>query len=336
MATRDYKNVWVITEFVDGKIINASLEILQQGKKIASGNGEKLVATIIGNNVENAVQNVIAYGADDVIVVEGQDFELYNTDCYAYAVVKLIEKYKPSVLLAGATKNGRDLLSRVASILKVGSVADCTGVEMGENGVIEWTRPIFGGNLLTTVAIPYVRPQIGTIRSGTYKKGPKDESRTAEILIENISTAAVKIRTKVVEILKSVEEGIKLEEADIVVAGGRGLGKAENVKLLNELAAVLGGAVGGTRACVDAGWMTHQQQIGQSGKKVSPKLYIGCGISGAIQHTGGISSSDVIIAINKDPDAPIFEIADYGIVGDLFEVVPVLIEEIKNLKLVSA
>jgi electron transfer flavoprotein alpha subunit len=333
MNIQDYKNTWVVAEVVDGVVKNASLELINQGKAIA--NGEKTVAIVIGQNVDEAVKTVTAYGADEVIVVEGEEYKHYTTDAFTNAVVTLVEKYKPSVLLAAATKNGRDLTSRVAGKLQVGSAADCIAVEMLE-GAVTFTRPTYSGNLLSAVAFPETRPQVASIRPGSYEKGEADASRTAEVMREAVSTPAEQIRTKVVEIIKSVSEGIKLEEAEVVVAGGRGLAKAENVKLMEELANALGGAVGGTRACIDAGWMAPQLQIGQSGKRVSPKLYIGCGISGAIQHVGGMSSADVIVAINKDPDAPIFEIADYAIVGDLFEVVPVLIDEIKKRKLVTA
>lgn len=332
MNIQDYKNTWVLVETNNGEAINASLELIKQGKVLAEANDEKAVAVVIGQNVDEAVKTAAAYGADEVIVVEGEEYKDYNTDSYTNAAVKLVEKYMPAVIMLGATKNGRELASRVAGRLQVGSAADCTAVEAGENGNIAWTRPIYGGNLLTTVSFPETRPQIGTVRPGTYEKGQAADSAAADVIKEDIRTPAEQIRTKIIEIIKSVGEGINLEEAEIIVAGGRGLGKAENVAVIQELADILGGAVGGTRACIDAGWMAPQLQIGQSGKRVAPKLYIGCGISGAIQHIGGITGSDVIVAINKDPDAPIFEVADYGVVGDLFEVVPILIEEIKKMK----
>lgn len=332
MDIQAYKNIWVVIETANGSVKNVDLELINQGKVLADPSGEKVVAVVIGQDVHETVKTVIAYGADEVIVVEGENYQAYNTDSYTNAIVKLVEKYQPAVLMMGSTNNGRDLLPRVAARLQVGSAADCTAVEVGEDGILAWTRPIYGGNLLSTVSFTETRPQIGTVRAGSYGKGQPVEGRSVEIIEEAIQTHADQIRTKVLEIIKSVGQGIKLEEAEVVVAGGRGLGSAENVALLTELATVLGGAVGGTRACVDAGWMAPQLQIGQSGKRISPKLYIGCGISGAIQHIGGITSSDIIVAINKDPDAPIFEIADYGVVGDLFEVVPILIEEMKKVK----
>jgi len=332
MDIQAFKNIWVVIEAANGSVKNVDLELINQGKVLAGPSGEKVVAVVIGQDVHEAVKAVMAYGADEVIVIEGENYQVYNTDSYTNAIVQLVGKYQPAVVMMGSTNNGRDLLPRVSARLQVGSAADCTAVEVVEDGKIGWTRPIFGGNLLSTVTFTETRPQIGTVRAGSYGKGQHVEGRTVEVIEEAIQTHADQIRTKVLEIIKSVGQGIKLEEAEVVVAGGRGLGSAENVSLLTELASVLGGAVGGTRACVDAGWMAPQLQIGQSGKRVSPKLYIGCGISGAIQHIGGITSSDIIVAINKDPDAPIFEIADYGVVGDLFEVVPILIEEMKKVK----
>lgn len=332
MSIQDYKNIWVVSETVNGEVKNVDLELINLGKTLAESNGEKVVSVVIGSNVDAAAKTVATYGADQVISVEGEEYQDYSTDSFTNVVVNLVKKYQPSVLLMGATNNGRDLFARVAARLQVGSASDCTTVEVGVDGVVAWTRPTYGGKLLSTVSFLETRPQVGTVRSGSYGKGQADPSRVAEIIKETIQTPADQNRTTVKEIIKSVGEGIKLEEAEIVVAGGRGLGKAENVALLKELADELGGAVGGTRACIDAGWMAPQLQIGQSGKRVSPKLYIGCGISGAIQHIGGITSSDVIVAINKDPDAPIFEIADYGVVGDLFEIVPIFIQELKGMK----
>ena len=277
----------------------------------------------------------LAFGADEVIVVEGEEYKDYNTDSYTNATVKLVEKYQPSVVMMGATKNGRDLASRVAGKLQVGSAADCTAVEVGENGNIAWTRPIYSGNLLSTVAFPETRPQIGTVRPGSYEKGQADDARTAEVVKEAIQTPEDQIRTKVLEIIKSVGEGIKLEEAEIIVAGGRGLGKAENVALMQELADVLGELLAEHElALMLNGWL-RSNKLDNLVNGFHQSFTLVVVISGAIQHIGGMSSADVIVAINKDPDAPIFEIADYGVVGDLFEIVPVLIDEIKRRKLVT-
>lgn len=329
---QDYKNIWIFLETANGEVKNVALELINRGKALTETTNENVVAIVVGQDVDAAVQAATAYGADEVVVVQGEEYKEYNTDSYTNAIVKLVEKYQPSVFMLGATNNGRELASRVAGRLQVGSAADCTAVEISEDGSIAWTRPIYGGNLMSVVSFTGTMPQIGTVRAGSYEKGTADDTRTANVVKEEIQTPEDQIRTKVIEIIKSAGEGIKLEDADVVVAGGRGLGKAENVALIKELADVLGGTVGGTRACVDAEWMPPQLQIGQSGKRIAPKLYIACGISGATQHLAGITSSEVIVAINKDPDAPIFEVADYGVVGDLFEVIPVFIEEIKKLK----
>lgn len=332
MSIQDYKHIWVVLETENKEVKKVSLEILNRAKEISVATNEAVIAVVVGNQVDTAAKTAIVHGADEVIAVEGEDYKDYNTGSFAYALVNLIEKYKPSVVMMGSTNNGRDLLSRVAARLQVGSAADCTAIDMNSDGEIAWTRPIYGGKLLNIVSFPQTRPQIGTVRPSSYEKAEADGARKAPITKEEIATPADQIRTKVKEIIASVSEGIKLEDADIVVGGGRGLGKVENVQLIKDLADVLGGTIGTTRACIDAGWVPNALQIGQSGKRISPKLYIACGISGATQHLAGITSSDVIVAINKDADAPIFEVADYGVVGDLFEIVPILIEELKSMK----
>lgn len=332
MNMEDYKNVWVYIDSEQGKAKNVGLELINIGKQLASENQEKLVAVVIGDNEEDAVKSAVAYGADEVLVVQGTEYKNYTTDAYSNAFVQLAEKYNPSTILIGATHNGKDLASRIAIRLDTGLTADCTVLEVNEDGSIAFTRPAYGGNLMGTILCA-TRPQIGTIRQGVFKKAEPDYQREANIVYEDIRTPEEQIRTKVLEIIKEVNgAGVSLEEAEVIVAGGRGVGKAENFALLKELADVLGGAVGASRACVDAGWVTHLQQIGQTGKTVGPRIYIACGISGAIQHTAGMSSSEFIIAINKDPEATIFDIANYGIVGDLFEVVPALIAEFKAIK----
>lgn len=233
-------------------------------------------------------------------------------------LLPLVEKYKPETLMIGATNNGRDLGPRVSCRLKTGLTADCTAIAIDEEtGNVAWTRPTFGGNLMATIMCPENRPQMGTVRPAVFKKGAYDEAKTGEIVKEEITVAADEIRTTLIERVKEVAESINLEEAEIIVSGGRGVGSQENFQLLQDLADVLGATVGCSRAVVDAGWMPHAHQVGQSGKTVAPKLYFAIGISGAIQHVAGISGSDTIVAINKDPDAPIFDVADYGIVGNL-------------------
>ncbi len=334
MNIADYKNVWVFIEHAHGQAKNVGLELLHQGRVLADAHQEKVVGVVIGQDVAAAVQAAIAYGADEVILVEGEEYQDYNTDGYTNAMVKLIEKYKPSVLLIGASNNGRDLGPRIAGRLATGLTADCTGLGINEEtGDVAWTRPAFGGNLMATILCSKTRPQIGTVRPGVFKKSCPDTARKAPVITEEIRTPAREIRTKVVGFIQAVgEAAVNLEEAEIIVSGGRGMGNPENFALLKELADLLGGSVGASRAAVDAGWMPPLQQVGQTGKTVGPKIYFACGISGAIQHLAGMSSSDIIVAINKDPDAPIFDVADYGVVADLFEVIPALIAEIKKLK----
>jgi len=334
MNKADYKNLWVYIETVDGKAKNVGLELLAAGRQLAEKTGEKLVAVVIGYKAEDAVASAASYGADEIILVDGEEYAHYSTDNYANAMYKLIEKYKPATILIGATNNGRDLAPRVSCRVGTGLTADCTSLDIDEeSGNVSWTRPAFGGNLMATILCPDRRPQIGTVRPGVFKKGVPDNSSSVNVIRENISPPAEASRVKLLEIIKETAgEQIKLEDAEIIVSGGRGLGKAENFSYIKELADVLGGAVGASRAAVDAGWISHAHQVGQTGKTVGPKIYIACGISGAIQHLAGMSGSDIIFAINKDPDAPIFDVADYGIVGDIFEVLPALIDEIKKVK----
>lgn len=333
MSFNEYKNLWVVIETEEGKARNVGYELLTPGRRLADEQNEKLVAVVIGHQVEAVAKKAIAYGADEVLLVDGEKYNLYNTDAFVNALEKLIDKYKPSVVLMGATNNGRDMGPRLACRIKTGLTADCTGIDIDEeSGNIAWTRPAFGGNLMATILCPNNRPQMGTVRPGVFKKGNLDEGKTGEIIRENIQISDEEMRVSLIERVKEVTETVNLEEAEIIVSGGRGLGQMENFSYIRDLAEALGGAVGASRAAVDAGWIPHAHQVGQTGKTVAPKIYIACGISGAIQHLAGMSGSDTIIAINKDPDAPIFEVADYGIVGNLFDVIPVLIEEIKKLK----
>ena len=329
----DYKNIWVWIETECGKAKNVGYELLHAAKPLAEQKGCSLVAVVIGKDIESVAKDAICYGADSAIIVDGPEYEYYSTDAFAKALTGLVEKYKPETLMLGATNNGRDLGPRVSCRLKTGLTADCTAIAIDEEtGHVAWTRPTFGGNLMAVIMCPQHRPQMGTVRPGVFKKGAYDQSRTGEIVKEEIHTAQEEIRTKLVERVNEVEEAVNLEEADIIVSGGRGMGSAENFKLLEDLAKELGGTVGCSRAVVDAGWMPHAHQVGQSGKTVAPKLYFAVGISGAIQHLAGIAGSDTVIAVNKDPDAPIFEVADYGIVGNLNEVVPALTEAFRARK----
>ena len=328
------KDLWVFVETnEDGTAKNVGLELLTPGRMMAGKQGGALVAVVIGNNVDAAVKAASEHGADKVIVVEGPEYAHFSTDAYAIALVSLVEKYGPTSMLIGATNNGRDLGPRVSCRLHTGLTADCTALDIDEeSGNVAWTRPAFGGNLMATILCPDHRPQIGTVRPGVFKKGEAGEAK-AEIIKEDIHVDAKDIRTQVLELIKDMDsESVDLEGAEIIVSGGRGVGGPEGFEPIKALAGVLGATVGASRAAVDAGWIPHSHQVGQTGKTVGPKLYIACGISGAIQHLAGMSGSDVVVAINKDPEAPIFDVADYGVVGNLFEVLPVLTEEIKKAR----
>ena len=328
------KDLWVFIETKeDGSAQNVGLELLNPGRMLADKQGGALVAVVIGNNVEESVKAASSHGADKVIVVEGEEYQLYTTDAYATALCTLVEKYGPTSMMIGATPHGRDLGPRVSCRLQTGLTADCTALDIDEeSGNVAWTRPAFGGNLMATIICPDHRPQIGTVRPGVFKKSDPTEGK-AEVIREDIHVAPDQIRTKLLESIKEAAgEMVDLEGAEIIVSGGRGVGGPEGFAPVKELADALGGVVGASRAAVDAGWIAHAHQVGQTGKTVGPKLYIACGISGAIQHVAGMSSSDYIVAINKDPDAPIFDIADYGLVGNLFEVLPLLTAEVKKLK----
>lgn len=328
------KDLWVFIETKeDGSAKKVGLELLNPGKDMAEKQGGKLTAIIIGNHVNSAVEAAAQHGADKIIVVEGEEYENYSTDAYTIVMEQLVEKYGPTSMLIGATNNGRDLGPRIACRLKTGLTADCTSLDIDEETKnVAWTRPAFGGNLMATIMCPDHRPQLGTVRPGVFKM-PEQTDAKAEIIREDIHVPASDIRTQILELIKEMDaETVDLEGAQIIVSGGRGVKGSEGFTPIKELAKVLGATVGASRAAVDAGWISHSHQVGQTGKTVGPKLYIACGISGAIQHLAGMSSSDVIIAINKDPDAPIFGVADYGIVGDLFEVLPVLTEEIRKAR----
>lgn len=334
MEAKD-KNLWVFVETnEDGTAKNVGLELLGPGRRMADAQGGELVGVVIGFNADRAVKAAAAYGADQVIVVEAPEFRHYTTDAYTHALFTLIEKYGPTTVLIGATNNGRDMAPRLACRLKTGLTADCTALDIDEeSGNVAWTRPAFGGNLMATILCPDHRPQLGTVRPGVFKKADPDFAHTAEVIREVIHVPEHEIRTKLIEVIRETAgEQVDLEGAEIIVSGGRGVGGSEGFALVRELADALGATVGASRAVVDSGWIPHVYQVGQTGKTVSPKLYIACGISGAIQHVTGMSSSDTIVAINKDPEAPIFDIADYGVVANLYDILPALTAEIKKLK----
>jgi len=328
------KDLWVFVETnIDGSAKNVGIELLTPGRMMAEKQGGALTAVVIGNHVQSAVDQAAIHGADKILVVEGAEYEHYSTDAYTIALCSLVEKYGPTSMMIGATNNGRDLGPRVSCRLKGGLTADCTALDIDEtSGNVAWTRPAFGGNLMATIMCPDSRPQIGTVRPGVFKKCAPTEAK-AEIIREDIHVDEKDIRTQVLELISEMgDEHVDLEGAEVIVSGGRGVGGPEGFDTIRALADVLGATVGASRAAVDSGWISHAHQVGQTGKTVGPKLYIACGISGAIQHLAGMSSSDVVVAVNKDPDAPIFDMADYGVVGNLFEVLPVLVEEIKKAR----
>lgn len=327
----DYKNVWVFIESFEDQPKSVGLELLGQGRRLADELGQKLVAVALGRDTTELARASALYGADQVITVDGEEYAGYSADAYGYAFLKLVDKYKPNVILIGATVNGRDLGSKLAVSLRTGLTADCTALRVDEETKnIVWERPAFGGNLYAQILCATTRPQMGTCRPGAFKMPPERPENHPECIRESIHVPQDSLRTRVLEFVKAAKSGeIPLGQAQVIVSGGRGMKNAENFALLRELADALGGTVGCSRAAVDAGWMPQSRQVGQTGTTVSPRLYIACGISGAIQHIAGMSESDTIVAINKDENAPIFEVADYCIVGDLFEVIPAILKELK-------
>lgn len=333
MNLADYKGVWVFAEQREGVLQKVSLELLGEGKKIADKLGVKLTALLLGHNVSDLAKELVAFGADEVLVADKELLKHYTTDGYTKVICDLAKERKPEIIFIGATFIGRDLGPRVAARLSTGLTADCTSVDVEEGtGNLMATRPAFGGNLMATIACPDHRPQMATVRPGVFSRLEKDEARSAAIENVNVDLKEEDIRTKVVEVVKTAKDVIDIGAADFVVAGGRGVGKAEGFELLKDLANVLGGTVAGSRAAVDNEWVDKNVQVGQTGQTVKPMLYIACGISGAIQHLAGMQDSDYIIAINKDENAPIMKIADLAIVGDLYKVVPELIAQLKGAK----
>lgn len=332
-SINQYKNVWVFAEQRQGVITPVVFELLGEGKKIANETESKLCAILIGHNVSNLADELINYGAEKVYLADHTTLENFTTDGYTKVFSDAIESLKPEIVLYGATHIGRDLAPRIAARVNTGLTADCTKLEIDEQDKkLKQTRPAFGGNLMATIICPDHRPQMSTVRPGVMEKAEKNENNKGEIINLEVKISPEDIRTKIIEIVKSKKDFVSLVDADIIVSGGKGLGCPEGFTLIKELADALGGTVGASRAAVDAGWIDHANQVGQTGTTVKPKIYIACGISGAIQHLAGMSDSDIIIAINKNPNAPIFDVADYGIVGDLNQVIPMLIEAFKEYK----
>jgi electron transfer flavoprotein alpha subunit len=327
-----YKGVWVVAEQNKGTIQTVTYELLGKGRELADKLGVELCAVLLGDRIEQKSAELFHRGAEKVYLVDSPKLKHYQSEPYSKVLIELINEYKPEVVLCGATSTGRSLIARVAVKIDAGLTADCTGLDMDEERrLLLQTRPAFGGNIMATIICPNHRPQMSTVRHKVMKEAVVDTSRKGEIIKKSYSDKILSSRTKILDVVE--EEGcqVNLSEADIIVSGGRGLGKPENFSLLHELADAIGGAVGASRAAVDADWIAYSHQVGQTGKTVCPKIYIACGISGQIQHLAGMSSSDIIIAINKDPDAPIFKVANYGIVGDLFEIIPALTKKLKAI-----
>lgn len=327
-----YKNVWVFAEQRQGKIMQVAIELLGEGRKLADEIGVDLCAIVLGKNIEGLSKELIAYGADKVYVADHDLLENFTTDGYTKVITDAINEIKPEIVLLGATHIGRDLAPRVAARVDTGLTADCTKLDIDpEDKKIMQTRPAFGGNIMATIVCPNHRPQMSTVRPGVMDKAERDDVRTGEVIKLDVKLDKADVRTEVVEVVKADKELVSLTDAEVIVSGGRGLGKPEGFELIKKLADKLGGVVGASRATVDAGWIDHSHQVGQTGTTVKPRIYIACGISGAIQHLAGMQTSDIIIAINKNADAPIFNVADYGIVGDLYDVIPALIEAYDNV-----
>ncbi|MFC1566882.1 FAD-binding protein [bacterium] len=329
----EYKNVWVFAEQRHGKISPVAFELLNEGRKLADTLNQKLCAVLMGHDMFKEASVLIKHGADVVYYLDSYGLREFQNEPYTNVLTKLIHEEKPNIVLMGATAIGRSFASRVAARINTGLTADCTGLDIDpENGNLKQTRPAFGGNIMATILTPNHRPQMATVRHKVFKKSPYQAAREGEIIKKEVPENLILSRTKLVDFVAEVTSTVNLSEADIIVSGGRGLGEPKGFKLVEELAETIGGAVGASRAAVDSGWIPYSHQVGQTGRTVCPKVYIACGISGAIQHLVGMQSSDIIIAINRDAAAPIFKAATYGIEGDLYEIIPHLITEIKKLR----
>ncbi len=327
MAFEEFKDILVVMEVADDAPASVSLENIAAAKSVA-GEG-KVIAVSVGS--EAAAKTAIEYGADCAFVVKGAQFEQYNADAVADAAAQLCAEVKAAAIFTAATPAGKDLVARIASKLKTGAVNDATGLKLDDNGNIQFTVPAYGGNILTDVVIDSVRPQVASIRGGSVSKLEPAAGKAGDVVVKDITVADDQVRYAVKEAVKEIAETVNLEEADVIVSGGRGMGSAENFEKLQELADVLGGVVGCTRPAMESGWISRAHQVGQSGKIVAPKLYFAFGISGATQHVSGMIGSKYIVAVNKDEEAPIFDVADVGIVGNAMDVLPVMIEEIKKV-----
>ena len=329
-----YRGVWVVVEQFEGITAKVSWELLGTGAGLAKTLGVELSAVIIGHNVGHLCSESFEQGADRAIILDAAVYTHYRTQPYSDAICHLIGKHKPEVILMGATAQGRDLAGAVATVVKTGLTADCTGLGIDDKRNLMQTRPAFGGNIMATIMCDRYRPQMATVRPHVMQMPEPRPGRRGEIIRESFAPREEDVLVKVLEVIsdRDGKDQVDVAAAEIIVSGGRGLMNKENFALLQELADELGGVVGASRSAVDAGWISHSRQVGQTGKTVRPKIYIACGISGAIQHMVGMQDSDVIIAINRDPEAPIFQIATYGVVGDLFQVIPSLIRRVREFR----
>ena len=344
MALEDYKGVYVYAQQVDNKLSGIAFELLGKAKELAAPLNTEVAAVLIGSDVKGLADELAAYGADKVIVVDDPELKEYRTEPYTHALASVINEFKPEIMLVGATAIGRDLGPRVSARVKTGLTADCTMLEIGDfpinpmpgkeqkHNQLLMTRPAFGGNTIATIACPNHRPQMATVRPGVMQAIDRIEGAKANVVEYNPGFTPDNKYVEILEVVKSVVDTADIMDAKILVSGGRGVGSAENFKILEDLADALGGQVSCSRAVVDSGWKSRDIQVGQTGKTVRPQVYFAIGISGAIQHVAGMEESDIIIAINKDETAPIFDVADYGIVGDLNKIVPKLTEAIRAAK----
>ena len=327
-----YKGVWVFGEQFKGEVEPVVFELIGIGRELADARGCELSVVILGNHLDDAVSELSEYPVDKIYVCESPELADYEAERYSRVLSDIVRKYKPEILIAGATTTGRSFLSRVAVQLYSGLTADCTGLAIHEDGLLHQTRPAFGGNIMAEIVCQWTRPQMATVRHKVFPVSAKRTSGSAEIVRIEPNNRLFGSRTEIIEFIEQVESTVNIVEADIIVSGGRGMMDPSNFAILEELAKEIGGAVGASRAAVDSGWIPYSHQVGQTGKTVKPKVYIACGISGAVQHLAGMSSSDYIIAINKDPNAPIFQVANLGIVGDVMQVVPALTKRIKAMR----
>lgn len=331
-----YKGVWVFIEQTEGKCAEVSWELLGEGAKLAKKLNTELCAVVMGYNVKNICKDTFAYGATKTYIVDSAVLKHYRTQAYRKALNHLVSKYKPEIILMGATGIGRDLAGAVATDVKTGLTADCTGLDIDDKGNLMQTRPAFGGNIMATIMCDRFRPQMSTVRPNVMDMPQKINNTTGTIITETVPIKENDIISKVLEIITDKNKAdIDIAGAEIIISGGRGMMNNENFSILRELADEIGAVVGASRSAVDAGWMPHSRQVGQTGKTVRPCIYIACGISGAIQHLVGMQDSDIVIAINRDKEAPIFEVATYGIVGDLFQIIPAMTKEVRKRKELS-